>query len=111
MTSTPQHRASVKAAATERAARTAVQGLALDVAVAVAVALLAWLPNADLSSSAAWIILGTSLAKTILTAVASYVMRLKVSPAEERVRTAVPSADGRAFTVTDVPPADGTRLD
>lgn len=69
-----------KADATQRAKRTFIQGIALDVAVAVAVALLAWLPDADMTSKQAWIILGTSLAKTVLTAVASYVMRLKVRP-------------------------------
>ena len=70
----------VQADAKQRAKRTFIQGIALDVAVAVAVALLAWLPDADLTSKQAWIILGTSLAKTVLTAVASYVMRLKVRP-------------------------------
>lgn len=70
----------VQADATQRAKRTLIQGIALDVAVAIAVALLAWLPDADLTSKQAWIILGTSLAKTVLTAVASYVMRLKVRP-------------------------------
>lgn len=69
-----------QADATQRAKRTFIQGIVLDVAVAVAVALLAWLPDADLTSKQAWIILGTSLAKTVLTAVASYVMRLKVAP-------------------------------
>lgn len=69
-----------KADAKQRAKRTFIQGIVLDVAVAVAVALLAWLPDADLTSKQAWIILGTSLAKTVLTAVASYVMRLKVAP-------------------------------
>lgn len=70
----------VQTDAKNRAARTALQGLAVDVLVAVAAALLLWLPDADLSSREAWIVLGTSLAKTILTAAASYVMRLKVSP-------------------------------
>lgn len=70
----------VKADAVDRSKRTLIQGLALDVGVAIAVALLAWLPEADLSSRAAWIILGTALAKTVLTSVASYVMRLKVQP-------------------------------
>lgn len=69
-----------QADAKQRAKRTFIQGIALDVAVAIAVALLAWLPDADLTSKQAWIILGTSLAKTVLTAVASYVMRLKVRP-------------------------------
>lgn len=66
--------------AANRGWRTFAQGVAIDVAVAVAVALLAWLPDADLSSRAAWIILGTAVGKTVLTAVASYVMRLKVQP-------------------------------
>ena len=70
----------VQADAAQRAKRTFIQGIALDVAVAIAVALLAWLPDADLTNKQAWIILGTSLAKTVLTAVASYVMRLKVRP-------------------------------
>lgn len=70
----------VQADAAQRAKRTFIQGIVLDVAVAVAVALLAWLPDADLTSKQAWIIFGTSLAKTVLTAVASYVMRLKVRP-------------------------------
>lgn len=73
----------VKASARERAKRTLLTGLGLDVAIAVAAALLAWLPTADVVSSAAWLVLVTSLIKTILQAVASYVLRLKVTPAEE----------------------------
>ena len=61
--------------ATDRAWRTLVQGLA------IAAALLVWLPDADISTSEAWVVLGTTLAKTELTAVASFVMRLKVDPA------------------------------
>lgn len=67
--------------ATDRAWRTLVQGLAIDIGVATAAALLVWLPDADISSAEAWIVLGTTLAKTVLTAVASFVMRLKVDPA------------------------------
>lgn len=69
-----------RADAGQRAKRTIVQGIAIDVAVAIAVALLAWLPDADISSGEAWMVLGTAVAKTVLTAVASYVMRLKVDP-------------------------------
>lgn len=75
----------VKSAAVERGTRSLVQGLGIDVAVAVAVVLLAWLPDADLSSRAAWMILGTAVAKSLLTAVASYVMRLKSAPTSETV--------------------------
>lgn len=69
-----------QADAANRGFRTLIQGVAIDVAVAVAVALLAWLPDADLSSRTAWVIFGTTLAKSVLTAIASYVMRLKVTP-------------------------------
>lgn len=69
-----------QADAANRGYRTFLQGVAIDVAVAIAVALLAWLPDADLSSREAWIVLGTAVGKTVLTAVASYVMRLKVTP-------------------------------
>lgn len=72
--------AAVKADATKRSTRTLVQGLAVDVLFAVATGLLLWLPDADLSSREAWLVLGTSLAKTVLTAAASYAMRLKVKP-------------------------------
>lgn len=75
--------APVKAAAVERGRRTIAQGLGIDVAVAVAVVLLAWLPDADVSSREAWLILGTAVLKSVLTAGASYVMRLKVTPSEE----------------------------
>lgn len=64
--------------AANRARRTLVQGLAIDVAVAVAAVLLAWLPDADLASREAWVIVGVSVAKSALTAVASWVMRLKL---------------------------------
>lgn len=68
--------------ARERSARTFVQGLAIDLAIAVAAVLLVWLPDADLSARAAWIVLGTAVAKSVLTAAASYVMRLKLAPSE-----------------------------
>jgi len=75
--------APVKAAATERGRRTLIQGLAIDLGVAVAVVLLAWLPDANLTSGEAWLAVGVAVAKSVLTALASYVMRLKVAPAEE----------------------------
>lgn len=66
--------------ATNRSARTFLQGIAIDAAIAVALVLLAWLPDADLSSREAWTVLGVAVAKTLLTAVASYVSRLKMPP-------------------------------
>jgi hypothetical protein len=75
--------APVKAAARERATRTLLTGLGLDLLVAVAVVLGAWLPDADLSNRAAWGILGGTVAKSVLSALVSYVLRLKVRPSEE----------------------------
>lgn len=78
MTSNP-----VKASALERAKRTLLTGVYLDVAVAVAAAILVWLPAADIATATAWAVLATSLVKTVLQAVASYVLRLRVTPVEE----------------------------
>lgn len=71
---------STKVDAKSRAWRTFLQGFGIDIAVAVAAALLLWLPDADLSSGDAWLVLGTALGKTVLTTAAAYVMRLKVAP-------------------------------
>lgn len=61
--------------ARNRALRSFLQGLGLDVLTAVAVAITLWLPDADLSSRDAWIVLATGLARTVLGTAASYVMR------------------------------------
>lgn len=90
MASTPAHRAAV-----ERATRTLWQGLGIDVAVAIAAALLAWLPDADVLNGSAWLLLATVLLKTVLQAIAAYVMRLKVAPLRE-----APIVDG-AHVITD----------
>lgn len=86
--------APVKASALERAKRTFLTGVGLDVAIAVAAAVLVWLPAADLATTTAWIVLATSLVKTIMQAVASYVVRLRVTPTQE-----APLVDG-AYVVT-----------
>ena len=69
-----------QADAANRGFRTLVQGAAIDIAVAIAAALLLWLPQADVADPVAWTMLGTAVAKSVLTAIASYVMRLKVTP-------------------------------
>jgi len=66
-----------KVDAVDRSRRTFIQGLAVDAVLALCAALLVWLPDADLSSREAWSILGVSVAKSVLTAVASYVMRVR----------------------------------
>lgn len=78
--------ADVKNDAVDRGWRTFGQGLLIDVAVAVAAVLLMWLPDADVTRREAWMVLATALLKTVLTAVASYVMRFKVAPKSEEDR-------------------------
>lgn len=75
--------------ATNRAQRALLQGLATDVITAIAAALLLWLPDADLSSRDAWIVLGTGLVRTVLSAIASFVMRRFV---DGKVPTPLPPA-------------------
>lgn len=77
--------------AANRGVRTLLQGAAWDVAIAIAAALLLWLPDADLSSRDAWIVLGTAVTKTVLTAIASYVMRAKLDGS--RLPTPLPPAN------------------
>ena len=60
-------------------------------AVAVAATLLAWLPDADITSREAWTAVGVTLAKTALTAAASWVMRAKLDASS--VPTPLPPAD------------------
>lgn len=72
-----------KADAKQRSLRTLAQGLAIDVAVAVgtgATATLATIEGNDLLAAGAWIALGASVLKSGLTAVASYLARLKLPP-------------------------------
>ncbi|WP_269304947.1 hypothetical protein [Aeromicrobium sp. HA] len=66
-----------KADAANRSVRTLIQGLAVDALIAVAGVLLVWLPDADLTSREAWTVVAITAAKSVLTAVASYVMRIR----------------------------------
>lgn len=68
----------LEADAKNRAFRSFLQGFGIDIVVAISAALLVWLPTADVTSQAAWLVLGTSLTKTVLQAGAAYVMRLKL---------------------------------
>lgn len=72
--------------ATSRGWRTFVQGVAIDIAVAIGAVLLVWLPDADVSSKEAWLVLGTSVLKSVLQALAAYVMRLKIAPPTPHTR-------------------------
>lgn len=72
-----------RADAKQRSLRTLAQGLAIDCAVAAgagATAALATIDGNELLTAAAWIALGTSVLKSVLTAGASYLARLKLPP-------------------------------
>lgn len=79
-------RASLKHAdAKQRSIRTLLQGLTVDVLVAagaVTVAVVATWDGDDVLALASWVALGAAVAKSALTAVASYVARLKVPPSD-----------------------------
>lgn len=102
-TTTPAQ--ATRAAAGERGRRTLWQGLGIDVAIAVAMALLMWLPDADLASRDAWLILASIVIKSGLTALASFIVRLKVPPTQESELV-----DG-AYVITDLDTGKGHLAD
>lgn len=65
----------LKVDATNRGWRTFLQGLAIDVAVGVALVLVTVFNGADGWGDIQWAILGFSLAKSVVQAVAAFVMR------------------------------------
>jgi hypothetical protein len=80
-------KAVAKADAKTRSIRTLLQGLAVDLLIAAgsaAVAVISTFTGADLLAGASWVILGTAVLKSVLTAGASYLARLKLPPAESR---------------------------
>lgn len=68
------------ASAKSRGLRTLLQGLAFDILLGLALVVLPIVQELDLSTGAEWAILGGSIAKSILTSIFSYLMRLKVTP-------------------------------
>lgn len=71
----------VKADASNRAWRTFVVNLGIDIAVAVATVLSGWIGDADLSNPNDWKFLALSVAKTLIATVGAYVLRKAVAPA------------------------------
>jgi hypothetical protein len=61
--------------AKNRALRTFLQGLAVDVAISIAVVIITVFATADDWGDLQWTIIGFSLFKTVLTTIASFVMR------------------------------------
>lgn len=72
-----------QADARQRTIRTLLQGLAVDVLVAVGsstVAVLATINDDEILAATSWAVLGASVVKSGLTAIASYISRLKIPP-------------------------------
>lgn len=65
--------------AMDRAWRTFKSGIGLDIAIAVAVVLAPAITNLEWTP-VYWAVLGTAIAKSVLTAVTSYVLRRKSTP-------------------------------
>lgn len=91
---TPMTRAARSADARNRAARSFVQGLAVDVGVAVSLVLVTMLNPAAEWGDVQWAVLGFTLAKTVVVAAASYVMRMFLDPS--KVPTPTPPSDKEA---------------
>lgn len=73
----------VRADAKDRAKRTVVQGLILDMAVALGLAVSTWVvdvPDDTLPTGAKWLVLGIAVGKSVVQAGVSWLMRLKVAP-------------------------------
>lgn len=71
------------AAASERRTRVLLNGLAWDLAIAVATVIAISATTLDITDPQAWITLGVAVAKSVLMAGAAYVLRLKAPPTTE----------------------------
>ncbi len=89
MTDTPTPRYGVRDAS-NRAVRTLIQGLIVDLSVAVALALSAAIAGGIQWTRAYWIALALAVAKSAVTAIVAYTMRYVVPPG----RTANQLGDG-----------------
>jgi len=87
VTPLPSSGGSVNAAATERATRTFIQGLALDVLIAIGL-VLSTTAYDGLTNKAAWTALAIALGKSVVQAVVSYAMRKYAPPATETATAA-----------------------
>jgi hypothetical protein len=78
--------AEIHADAKNRSVRTLAQGLAIDLLVAVGatiVAVVATWDGDDILALSSWVVLGAAVGKSVLTAGASYLARLKLPPKED----------------------------
>lgn len=78
----PETKAETRAAAGERSWRTFLQGMGIDVGVAVVLVISAAVGNLDWST-AFWTSLLTSVGKTVVQTAVAYLMRVFVKPRQE----------------------------
>lgn len=97
---------SVRADASNRALRTLMQGLIIDVAVAVCLVLAPAFTSIEWTS-AYWAALGLSLARTALQSVVSYIARMVVPPVGDATGDDIP--EGAMLAVVE--PDDGGNAD
>jgi hypothetical protein len=78
----PEHAAptSVKLDALNRAARTLYTAFGADALILIGAGLLTMLDTVDISSTTFWMGLGLLIVKSVLTALGSYLLRLKKAP-------------------------------
>lgn len=96
-TTTPSGQKLKLADAKSRALRTLVQNLGVDILVALGT-VVPMLLSMDFTDKAAWVVFGTSVAKTVVSVFVSYVSRLTAEPV---IPTPVETAAG---TVVQLPP-------
>ena len=72
--------ASVKLDALNRALRTLYVGFGIDALALIGAGLLELLNTVDVSAEAFWVALGVLVVKSVLSALGSYLLRLKVAP-------------------------------
>lgn len=72
----------VRKDARDRSLRTFMQGLGVDLLIAVAGTLLLWVADADILTAESWTIFAAMAVKSVLMAAASYIMRLQIDPVD-----------------------------
>jgi hypothetical protein len=92
--------------ASNRALRSLLQGLAIDVAVGVALALTAYFATRNNWGDMEWALLGFSVAKSAVQAVCAYIMRRWLDPS--RIPTPLPPAPVAPPAQVVTQPGNGT---
>lgn len=95
-----------KADALQRAVRTLWQGFGTDALVAIGAGLVLLLGDVEVTSTAFWAALGVLILKSFLTALASYLQRLKNAPKPVEPVVAVDTGTVAAYLAPEPIPVD-----